>query len=48
LRALIVRFEMSDEDPDAGTAAVEAVPPESERGIVALADFRRGECENPT
>jgi len=47
LRVLILRFEMSDQDADAGTTAAEAIQPESESGIV-LADFRRGDRENPT
>jgi len=47
LRALILRFEMSDENADAGTAAAEAIQAESESGIVVLADFRRSDRENP-
>jgi anti-sigma factor NepR-like protein len=36
LRALILRFEKSDEDAD-----------QTESGVVVLADFRRGDRENP-
>jgi hypothetical protein len=47
LRALILRFEMSSEDADAGTAAADAIQVESESEIVVLADFRRDDRENP-
>jgi hypothetical protein len=44
LRALILRFEMSDDDATPGAVGEAA----EEGGILVLADFRRDDRENPT
>jgi Anti-sigma factor NepR len=45
LRGLIERFGV--QDANAGAAAAEAAPDAAQSGIIVLADFRSGDCENP-
>jgi hypothetical protein len=46
LRGVVLRFAASDK-AEVGAAAAQASQAEGESGIVLLADFRRGDCENP-
>jgi hypothetical protein len=45
LRGLVERFGVQDGKPSTGVA--EAPQDEAQSGIIVLADFRSGDCENP-
>ena len=47
LRALILRFAARGEGAEAGAAADQTQQDSLESGVIALADFRRSDCENP-
>jgi hypothetical protein len=47
LRGLVERFGMGGHDTGAGAAAAEPAEDAAQRGIIVLADFRSGDCENP-
>ena len=46
LRGVVLRFAASDQ-AKASAAAAQACQAEGESGIVLLAAFRRGDCDNP-
>ena len=47
LRGLVERFGMGGHDTGAGAAAADAAEDAAQSGIIVLADFGGGDCENP-